>query len=90
MSHYTERDQARVLPGCARTRLAEGALAAVDICDCGIFQLQLGALTLRLEPSALSDLAETLQQALIAQARRRAPATAPGLLATRQPERGEA
>ncbi|HEU4582279.1 MAG TPA: hypothetical protein VFS67_28680 [Polyangiaceae bacterium] len=60
------------------------------MCECGVFQLHLGALTLRLEPSALADLSETLQQALLAQARRLAPATAPSLLAARQPERGEA
>ena len=89
MSHQ-EHDRAPALASCARTRLAEGGLAAVDVCECGVFQLHLGALSLRLEPSALADLAETLQRALSAQARRHAPAALPGFLAQRPSERGDA
>jgi hypothetical protein len=45
---------------CARTRIAESAIAAVDECECGMLQLHLGALTLRLTPPALAELWETL------------------------------
>jgi len=55
---------------CARVRLAEGPLAAVDACECGMLQLHLGAITLRLAPCALAELESTLQQALAEHARR--------------------
>jgi hypothetical protein len=49
---------------CRRTRLAEGELAAVDRCGCGMFQLHLAAVTLRLAPEALASLYATLGRAL--------------------------
>lgn len=52
------------LKECARRRLAEGGVAAVDECECGMFQLHLGALTLRLTPPALAELWDTLGRAL--------------------------
>jgi hypothetical protein len=52
------------LEECGRRRLAEGSVAAVDECDCGMLQLHLGALTLRLTPPALADLWDTLGRAL--------------------------
>jgi hypothetical protein len=35
---------------CPRSRLAEGRLAAVDTCECGMLQVHVGALTLRMAP----------------------------------------
>lgn len=49
---------------CRQTRLAESSVAAVDVCECGVMQLHLGAVTLRLAPSALTELHSTLEQAL--------------------------
>ena len=51
-------------------RLAEGPLAAVDACECGMLQVHLGAITLRMAPCALAELASTLRQALTEHARR--------------------
>ena len=55
---------------CPRTRLAQGALAAVDACRCGMLQVHLGALTLRVASCALAELAHTLNQAVAAYGRR--------------------
>jgi len=49
---------------CRRTRLAESSVAAVDVCDCGVTHLHLGAVTLRLAPCALEELLSTLEQAV--------------------------
>lgn len=49
---------------CRRRRLAESAVAAVDVCDCGVMQVHVGTLTLRLEPRAARELAATLDAAL--------------------------
>ncbi|MCB9629492.1 MAG: hypothetical protein H6725_19160 [Sandaracinaceae bacterium] len=49
---------------CVKTRLAESAVAAVDLSDCGVMYLHLGALTLRLAPSVLSELLATLGEAV--------------------------
>ena len=53
---------------CGRSRLAEGDVAAVDRCDCGMFQLHLAAVTLRLAPEALTSLYATRGRALAASA----------------------
>lgn len=55
---------------CARVRLADGPLAAVDACECGMLQVHLGAITLRMAPCALAELESTLRQALSEHARR--------------------
>ena len=55
---------------CPKTRLAHGALAAVDACACGMLQLHLGAITLRMAPSALAELESTLREALVEHAHR--------------------
>lgn len=49
---------------CRRVRLAESSVAAVDQCDCGMMQLHLAALTLRLTPDSLSELLATLGMAV--------------------------
>jgi hypothetical protein len=43
--------------------VAEGPIATVDACGCGVLHLQLGALTLRLAPEAIASLQETLSEA---------------------------
>jgi hypothetical protein len=70
MNDNTEHQHPPESTDCPRTRLAEGALAAVDSCRCGMLQVHIGALTLRMAPSALSDLADTLNQAAAAHTRR--------------------
>jgi hypothetical protein len=54
--------------GCSRTRLAQSSVASIDRCDCGIFQLHVGALTLRLEAGAARELLATLGEAVRAEA----------------------
>ena len=49
---------------CAQTRLAEGRIAAVDMCQCGVMQLHLGALTVRMDHTTLSELLATLGHAV--------------------------
>ena len=49
---------------CTRLRLAESGIAAVDRCSCGTLQVHIGALTLRLDEVALSELATTFSRAL--------------------------
>jgi hypothetical protein len=57
--------------GCTRQRLAEGDLAAVDVCSCGTLQVHIGALSLRLDEQALSELVVTFGRALAENAERR-------------------
>jgi hypothetical protein len=49
---------------CRHHTLAEGGSARVDRCDHGTMHLTLGALTLRLTPEQLADLAATLEAAV--------------------------
>ena len=49
---------------CRQTRLAESSVAAVDICDCGVMQVHVGAVTLRIAPCALAELLTTLEHAV--------------------------
>lgn len=76
---------------CPRTRLAQGALAAVDACRCGMLHVHIGALTLRMAPCALVELASTLNHAVAAHAHRfsKPEGTHPALGLIRH-ERGEA
>lgn len=48
---------------CARRTLATGDFALVERCSCGAVHLTIGAVTLRLSPSAIAPLAETLATA---------------------------
>jgi hypothetical protein len=57
-------DHAPETDACPRVRLAQGGLASVDACQCGMLQLHLGALTVRMTPSALAELESTLRTAL--------------------------
>jgi hypothetical protein len=45
-------------------RLAEGEYAAVDMCTCGMMQLHIGDLSLRLDPDVVLSLTCTLASAL--------------------------
>jgi hypothetical protein len=49
---------------CAKRRLAENATVAVDVCSCGVMQIHLGSLTLRMSPCAVSDLIRVLDRAV--------------------------
>jgi len=64
---------------CRRTRLAESAVAAVDICGCGMMQLHLGPFTVRMAPDAVSELLATLGRAVAAQAGRVAQSQTPDM-----------
>jgi hypothetical protein len=75
---------------CPRTRLVKGSLAAVDSCGCGMLQLHIGALTLRMAPCALEELASTLTQAVAEHARRFPASEAPPSLGLARRQRGEA
>ena len=73
---------------CARTRLAESEVAAVDLCDCGMMHLHLGPFSLRLTPGALRGVLETLADAVSTQVER--PALARGTRLLHNTRRGEA
>jgi hypothetical protein len=62
---------------CHRTLIAEGEVCRVEQCRCGTLHLTLGALTLRLEPAAITDVARTLDRALDALPRPHAPSAGP-------------
>lgn len=49
---------------CPTLRLAHGDVATIDMCSCGTLRLNLGAVTVRLTPQALSSLMQTLGEAL--------------------------
>lgn len=49
---------------CAQTRLAEGSIAAVDMCRCGVLQLHFCAVTLRMDHATLSELLAVLGHAV--------------------------
>jgi hypothetical protein len=49
---------------CPTLRLAHGQLATVDMCNCGMLRLHLGAITLRLTPDALESNLDTFVEAL--------------------------
>jgi hypothetical protein len=44
--------------------LAEGGVAAVDLCECGVVQIHVGAVTLRMAPAALTEFIATLDRAV--------------------------
>jgi hypothetical protein len=49
---------------CERRRLAARASFAVDECDCGSVHLTIGYVTIRLDPSAYSEMALAIAEAL--------------------------
>jgi len=48
---------------CHRQLLARHVFGSVELCVCGAAHLTIGAITLRLAPEAIGDLAELLRQA---------------------------
>jgi hypothetical protein len=91
MNHRNENQHPSESTECPRTRLAEGSLVAVDACQCGTLQVHLGALTLRMAPCALAELAHTLNQAVAAHTRRfSGPGEARSALGLIRRGRGEA
>jgi hypothetical protein len=62
MNHQGKRG--RLDTNCPRTRLAEGDIGSVDVCACGMWQLHIGAVTLRFAPAAVSELLSLLGQAV--------------------------
>jgi hypothetical protein len=45
-------------------RLAQGDVATIDMCSCGTLRLNLGAITVRLTPEALSSIMQTVGEGL--------------------------
>ncbi len=45
-------------------RLAQGDIATIDMCSCGTLRLNLGAITVRMTPEALSSLMQTVREGL--------------------------
>lgn|GEM_PF-5605057 len=64
MKHEESDDHPPEGEACPRVRLAKSAIAAVDACQCGMLQLHLGAITIRMTPPALAELESTLRAAL--------------------------
>ncbi len=78
---------------CSRTRVAQNSVGAVDVCDCGMWQLHLGAVTLRFAPCGLSELLALLGSAVAERAGRRSSpveAADQALALSFGPKRGEA
>jgi hypothetical protein len=49
---------------CERTRLAESSVAAIDVSECGMMQLHIGPITVRLAVCAACELLDTLSRAV--------------------------
>jgi hypothetical protein len=76
---------------CPRTRVAESSVAAVDLCACGMMQVHVGPLTLRMAPCAVSELLATLSRAVAEhEARHASVDSATGAIAFGTNGRGEA
>ena len=71
MSHQDKPRHFSESRDCTRTRLAETEIGSVDVCDCGMWQLHIGALTLRFAPAAVSELLGLLGQAVAEHSSRR-------------------
>jgi hypothetical protein len=64
MNHHAKPGHPAPTRDCPRTRLAEGDIGSVDVCACGMWQLHIGAMTLRFAPAAISELLALLGQAV--------------------------
>lgn len=71
MSHQDRSRHSPESRDCPRTRLAETDIGSVDVCDCGMWQLHIGAVTLRFAPAAVSELLGLLGQAVAEHSGRR-------------------
>lgn len=61
------------VPECTTLRLAQGEVATLDMCSCGTLRLNLGAITVRLTPEALSSLMQTVSEGLATHSALRRP-----------------
>jgi hypothetical protein len=71
MNHDNRSAKTSERTDCPRTRLAENSVGSVEVCSCGMWQLHVGALTLRLAPCAISELLGLLGQAVAEHSARR-------------------
>lgn len=71
MNHQDEPRHFSESRDCPRTRLAEAEIGSVDVCSCGMWQLHIGAITLRFAPAAVSELLGLLGQAVAEHSARR-------------------
>lgn len=71
MNHHAKPGPLAANRDCPRTRLAEGDIGSVDVCACGMWQLHIGAMTLRFAPAAVSELLALLGQAVAEHSARR-------------------
>jgi hypothetical protein len=71
MNHQERPSHSPDSRDCPRTRLAETEIGSVDVCDCGMWQLHIGAVTLRFAPAAVSELLGLLGQAVAEHSARR-------------------
>ena len=71
MNHQDKTRHLSETRDCPRTRLAETDIGSVDVCDCGMWQLHIGAITLRFAPAAVSELLGLLGQAVAEHSARR-------------------
>ena len=60
-------------PDCVRERLAGNPGVHVDVCRCGCVHLTIGAVTMRLHPDAIANLAGILSDAQTQLERRATP-----------------
>jgi hypothetical protein len=61
----SSNSQPPVAPACARELLARGLVTQVELCShCGVLHFTIGSLTMRIDPAACRDVAETLAAAL--------------------------
>ena len=47
-----------------KTRIAEGAFCTVDACECGVFHVTLGPITVRLQSDVVESIWVTLGEAI--------------------------
>ncbi len=71
MNHQDKPRHSSESRDCPRTRLAEADIGSVEVCDCGMWQLHIGAVTVRFAPAAVSELLGLLGQAVAEHSARR-------------------
>jgi hypothetical protein len=71
MNHQERPRHSTESRDCPRRRLAEAEIGSVEVCDCGMWQLHIGAVTLRFAPAAVSELLGLLGQAVAEHSARR-------------------
>ncbi|GEM_PF-3582439 len=64
MNHNNISDYSPSRNTCHRTRLATIAVASVERCDCKMMHVHIGALTIRMTPDAVAEIAKMLSLAI--------------------------